>query len=101
MQFTGNRSQAPQVVAPRTRKAENSAILWGRVKMKFMLVILITFGVLGEGANTIEMRIPQENRQECIKEAETFKFMLPGLSVDTRCELRLEGEEPQIRGANI
>ena len=66
--------------------------------MKFMLVILITMGASGVEPKTIEMRIPQENHEECLKSAKTFKFSLPVLSVDTRCEPRLENEEPDIRG---
>ena len=66
--------------------------------MKFMLVILITMGASGGEPKTIEMRIPQENHEECLKSAKTFKFSLPMLSVDTRCEPRLENEEPKIRG---
>ena len=66
--------------------------------MKFMLVILITLGASGGEPKTIEMRIPQENHEECLKSAKTFKFSLPMLSVDTRCEPRLEKEEPEIRG---
>ena len=66
--------------------------------MKYILVILITMGTMGEKPTTIEMRIPQENHEECLKSAKTFKFSLPMLSVDTRCEPRLEKEEPEIRG---
>ena len=45
--------------------------------MKFILVILITMSAMGEKPKTIEMRIPQENREECLKSAKTFKFTLP------------------------
>ena len=45
--------------------------------MKYILVILMTMGVVGEEPKTIEMRIPQENRKECLKSAKTFKFTLP------------------------
>ena len=45
--------------------------------MKYILVILITMSAMGEETKTIEMRIPQENREECLKSAKTFKFSLP------------------------
>ena len=70
--------------------------------MKFMLVILITMGAAGEEPKTIEMRIPQENLKECLKSAETFKFTLPipmvTVSTETRCEPRMDNEEPEVRG---
>jgi hypothetical protein len=70
--------------------------------VKYILVILMTMGVVGEEPKTIEMRIPQENREECLKSAKTFKFSLPipmvTVSTQTRCEPRLDNEEPEIRG---
>ena len=71
--------------------------------MKFMLVILITVGVSNDTkdpAKTIEMRIPQENQEECLKSSKTFKFSLPvvDMYVDTRCEPRKNNEEPKIQG---
>jgi len=68
--------------------------------MKFMLVILITMGAVGEKPKTIELRLPQKNLEECLKAAKTFRFTLPVISIDTRCEPRMENEEPQIRGVN-
>ena len=44
--------------------------------MKYMLVVIITMGVMGHDPKTIEMRIPQENREECLKSAKTFEFKL-------------------------
>ena len=64
--------------------------------VKFMLVILITVGPVGEEPKTIEMRIPQENHQECLKSAKTFKFSLPVISVETRCEPQMDNEEPKL-----
>ena len=62
----------------------------------------MTMGVVGEKPKTIEMRIPQEDREDCLKSAETFKFSLPipmvTVSTETHCELRLKDEEPEIRG---
>jgi hypothetical protein len=71
--------------------------------MKFMLVILITVGVSNDTKDppkTIEMRIPQENQEECLKSSKTFKFSLPiiDMNVDTRCEPRKDNEESKIRG---
>ncbi len=70
--------------------------------MKFILVILITMSAMGEKPKTIEMRILQENREECLKSAKTFKFTLPipmvTVSAETRCEPRLANEEPEVRG---
>ena len=67
--------------------------------MKFMLVVIITMGspVIGEDSKTFELRIPQENQQECLKSARTFKFSLPVISMDTRCEPRRDDEEPSIQ----
>jgi hypothetical protein len=64
--------------------------------MKFMLVILITMGASGEEPKTIEMRIPQENQEECLKSAKTFKFSLPVISMDTRCEPSKGNEDPSM-----
>ena len=67
--------------------------------MKFMLVVIITMGspVIGEEKRTFELRIPQENEQECLKSANTFKFSLPVISMDTRCEPRRDKEDPSIQ----
>jgi hypothetical protein len=67
--------------------------------MKFMLVVIITMGspVIGEESKTFELRIPQENRQECLKSAKTFKFALPVISMDTRCEPRRDNEDPSMQ----
>ena len=57
---------------------------------------------ISEGITTIEMRIPQKNREECLKSAKTFKFFLPiplvTVSTETRCEPRLENDEPELKG---
>jgi hypothetical protein len=65
--------------------------------MKFMLVVIITLGVQDD-PKQIEMRIPQANKEECLKSAKTFKFSLPVISIDTRCEPKRVDEEPEIRG---
>ena len=64
--------------------------------MKFMSVVLITMGnpVIGEEQKKFELRIPQENKETCEKSARTFKFSLPVISMDTRCEPQKDNEEP-------
>ena len=44
--------------------------------MKFILIIIITMGAMGH-TKTIEMKIPQENKKECLKFAKTFELKLP------------------------
>ena len=67
--------------------------------MKFMLVVLITMGspVIGEQSKTFELRIPQENKGQCLKSAKTFRFSLPVISMETRCEPRRDDEEPAMK----
>ena len=66
--------------------------------MKFMLVVIITMGspVIGEKFKNFELRIPQENKQECLKSAKTFRFSLPVISMNTRCEPRKVNENPSM-----
>lgn len=67
--------------------------------MKFMLVVLITMGspVIGEESKTFELRIPQESEAQCLTSAETFRFSLPVISMETRCEPRRDDEEPEMK----
>ena len=67
--------------------------------MKFMLIVLITLGsqIIGEEKKTFELRIPQSSKEECKKSAKTFKFHLPVISMDTRCEPKKENEEPSLK----
>ena len=66
--------------------------------MQFMLVVLITMGspVIGEDKKTFELRIPQENKETCEKSAKTFKFSLPVISMDTKCEPSKGDEDPSM-----
>jgi hypothetical protein len=66
--------------------------------MQFMLVVLITMGspVIGEDKKTFELRVPQENKETCEKSAKTFKFSLPVISMDTRCEPSKGDEDPSM-----
>jgi hypothetical protein len=52
--------------------------------------------VIGEEKKTFELRIPQENREVCLKSARTFKFSLPVISMDTKCFPRKNNEEPKF-----
>jgi hypothetical protein len=67
--------------------------------MKFMLVVIITMGspVIGDKQKTFELRIPQENKETCEKSAKTFKFSLPVITMDTKCESKKDNEEPSIQ----
>jgi hypothetical protein len=53
--------------------------------------------VIGEEKKTIELRIPQENKETCEKYARTVKFSLPVIFTDTRSEPRKDNEEPTIQ----
>ena len=67
--------------------------------MKYMLVVIITMGspVIGDKQKTFELRIPQENKETCEKSAKTFKFSLPVISMNTRCEPQKDNEQPTIQ----
>ncbi|MDC1441742.1 hypothetical protein N8248_03495 [Rhodospirillaceae bacterium] len=67
--------------------------------MKFMLVVIITMGspVIGDKQKSFELRIPQENKETCEKSAKTFKFSLPVITMDTKCESKKDNEEPSIQ----
>ena len=68
--------------------------------MKFMLIIILTIGSMGKDQKTIELRIPQENKEECLKTAKTFDFKLPipsvVLSMKSRCEPRKDKDKPGV-----
>ena len=51
----------------------------------FILVILITMGS-GEDLKSFEIRMNKDSQSECLKDAETFQFSLPIISIETRCE---------------
>ena len=52
--------------------------------------------VTGEDKKTFELRIPQENKKTCEKSAKAFKFSLPVISMDTRCEPSKGDEDPSM-----
>ena len=51
----------------------------------FILVIMITMGS-GEDLKSFEIRLNKESQSECLKDAETYQFSLPIISIETRCE---------------
>ena len=51
----------------------------------FILVILITMGS-GENLKSFEIRMNKDSQSQCLKDAETFQFPLPIISIETRCE---------------
>ena len=69
--------------------------------MKFMLIVVISMGTVGHDPKTIEMRIPQENKEECLKSAKTFELKLPipgiVMSMKSRCEPKSDEEQPEIK----
>ena len=71
--------------------------------MKYMLVVIITMGspVISEDQKTFELREPQENHAECMKSSKIFKFTLPVISLDARCEPRKDNEDPSIVSTSL
>tara|TARA_Y100001936_G_C15449561_1_gene348387 strand:+ start:152 stop:436 length:285 start_codon:yes stop_codon:yes gene_type:complete len=71
------------------------------ILMKFMLIVIITMGAMGHDPKTIEMRIPQKNKAECLKSAKTFEFKLPipgiVVSMTSRCEPKSDEEQPEVK----
>ena len=67
--------------------------------MNFMLVVIITLGSpnIGKKNSFFELRIPQESKIECLKSAKTFKFKLPVISIETKCEPKIKLEKPLIK----
>ena len=67
--------------------------------MKYMLVIILTIAPPDEAKRpkTMELRIPQDNREECMKASKTFRFSLPVFSMETRCEPRRDNEQPTLK----
>ena len=63
-----------------------------------MLVVVITMGgqVIVKDELTLELRIPQASEVECLKSADTVKFALPVISMDTRCKPKEVREEPSL-----
>ena len=68
--------------------------------MKFLLIIILTMSSTGNDPKTIELKVPQDNKEECLKSAKSldFKFPIPGvvISMKSRCEPRKDKEEPGV-----
>ena len=65
----------------------------------FILVILITMGS-GEDMNSFEIRMNKDSQSQCLKDAETFQFPLPIISIETRCE-PIIGNKPKIQETGV
>ena len=68
---------------------------WGA----FILVILITMGS-GEDLKSFEIRLNKESQSECLKDAETYQFPLPIISIETRCE-PVMGIKPEMQETGV
>ena len=68
--------------------------------MKFLLIIILTMSSTGNDPKTIELKIPQDNKEECLKSAKSldFKLPIPGvvISMKSRCKPRKDKEEPGL-----
>jgi hypothetical protein len=53
--------------------------------------------VIGDKQKTFELQIPQENKETCENSAKTFKFSLPVITMDARCESRKNNQEPTMQ----
>ena len=65
----------------------------------FILVILITIGS-GEDLKSFEIRMKKESQSECLKDAETFQFPLPIISIETRCEPVIDSK-PEVQETGV
>ena len=68
--------------------------------MKFLLIIILTMSSSGNDLKTIELKVPQDNKEECLKSAKSldFKLPIPGvvISMKSQCEPRKNKEEPGV-----
>ena len=65
----------------------------------FILVILITMGS-GEDLKSFEIRMNKDSQSECLKDAETYQFPLPIISIETRCE-PVMGIKPEVQETGV
>ena len=65
----------------------------------FILVILITMGS-GEDLKSFEIRMNKDSQSECLKDAETFQFPLPIISIETTCEPVI-GNKPEMQKTGV
>jgi hypothetical protein len=68
--------------------------------MKYLLIIILTMSSTGDDPKTIDLKVPQDNKEECLKSAKSMDFKLPILgvviSMKSRCEPRKDKEEPRV-----
>ena len=68
--------------------------------MKFLLIIILTMSSTGNDPKTIELKVPQDNKEECFKSAKSlnFKFPIPGvvISMKSRCKPKKDKEETGV-----
>ena len=68
--------------------------------MKFLLIIILTISSMGNDPKTIELKVPQDNKEECLKSAKSldFKLPIPGvvISMKSRCEPIKDKEDPGV-----
>ena len=68
--------------------------------MKFLLIIILTMSSTGNDPKTIELKVPQDNKEECLNSAKSqdCKLPIPGvvISIKSRCELTKDKEEPGV-----
>ena len=50
--------------------------------MKFLLIIILTMSSTGNDPKTIELKFPQDNKEECLKSSKSLDFKLPVSGVD-------------------
>jgi hypothetical protein len=68
--------------------------------MEFILIIILTMSSGEKDPKTIELKIPQKTKEECLQSAKSlnFKLPIPGLAVSmkSRCEPKRDKEEPGV-----
>ena len=62
----------------------------------YILVILITMGS-GEDLKSFEIRMNKDSQSECLKDAETYQFPLPIISIETRWEVFIQPLHSQAK----
>ena len=68
--------------------------------MKFLLIIILTMSSTGNDPQTIELKIPQDYKEECLKSVKSLDCKLPTpgvvISMNSRCKPRKDEEEPVV-----
>ena len=60
--------------------------------MKYVLLIVLTINITNQDSKDIELRIPYENKEECLKASKKidFSFKFPGKNITTKSECILK-----------